>query len=163
MRKKIAEFRKENKELELSILKKKLRELATEMCWYEMKYEHFKNVQCFEMMIYAGGKVKELNNKVNMILGRIKFLENDAQGSAKAGITDDMIEQARNYPFEELHLFKRNMAICPFHNDRNPSMSLKNNRVRCWACMDKSMDTIEFVMKKDGLSFRDAVRKLVSK
>lgn len=160
MRKKIAEFRKENKELELSILKGKLGELSTELYWYEMKYEHFKNVQCFEVMMYAGAKVKELNTEVNRISRRINILEGSPQASDKGGITDKMIDQARNYPFEELHPFKRNMALCPFHDDRNPSMSLKNNRVRCWACMDKSMDTIEFVMKKDGLSFRDAVRKL---
>jgi DNA primase len=52
------------------------------------------------------------------------------------------------------------MALCPFHPDSKPSMSLKDNRVRCWSCMEKSMDTIEFMRKLEGLSFKEAVRRL---
>ena len=77
----------------------------------------------------------------------------------RPALTPGMIEQARRYPFEELHEFRRNAALCPFHDDKHPSMSLKNNYVRCWSCGWKG-DTIKFVMEKEGLSFPDAVKRL---
>lgn len=79
---------------------------------------------------------------------------------AKDRITDDMIRRAREYPFENLMEFNRNhMAKCPFHEDSDPSMSLKNNRVRCFSC-DESWDTIGYLMEKDGMTFVEAVRRL---
>lgn len=77
----------------------------------------------------------------------------------KQTITDDMIQQAKAYPFEELLEFKRGYTKCPFHDDRTPSMSLKNNRIRCFSC-NKTWDTIAYVMDKEGLTFPEAVRRL---
>ena len=81
------------------------------------------------------------------------------QGHVHPRILKALIEQARRYPFEELHEFRRNAALCPFHDDKHPSMSLKNNYVRCWSCGWKG-DTITFLMEKEGLSFPDAVKRL---
>ena len=75
-------------------------------------------------------------------------------------ITSAMIERAKEYPFEQLMQFTRNMCRCPFHDDKTPSMSLKNNRVRCWGSCGKSWDTIQFVMEKENVSFKEAVRRL---
>ncbi len=76
-------------------------------------------------------------------------------------ITQEMIEQARAYPFTQLYRFNRNMALCPFHNDRTPSLALlKDNRVRCFGACGRSWDTIAFLREKDGLSFKEAVRQL---
>ena len=77
----------------------------------------------------------------------------------KDSISKEMIQAAQDYPFEELHEFKRNFALCPFHEDKTPSMSLKNNRAKCWSC-NKSWDTIQFVMDKDGMTFKEAVLRL---
>ena len=74
-------------------------------------------------------------------------------------LTPDMIERARQYPFEELIEFRRNVTLCPFHDDRHPSMGLKNNYVRCFSCGWKG-DTLKFVIEKEGLSFPDAVKRL---
>lgn len=122
-----------------------------------MKYEHFKKIDCPEMKFYAGDNIKTLDKKVKSILRMINSLEGNGM---KGDITEEMIQKAKEYPFEDLYPFKRNMALCPFHPDRNPSMSLNNNRVRCWSCMDRSLDTIGFLMKKDNLSFQEAVRRL---
>lgn len=77
----------------------------------------------------------------------------------KQGISEDMIQRAREYPFKELIEIRRNMAKCPFHQDKNPSFSIKNNFGYCFSCQWKG-DTIAFVMQKDGLSFAQAVRQL---
>lgn len=75
-------------------------------------------------------------------------------------ITEDMILRAREYPFAELHEFKRNQAVCPFHEDRDPSMHLfPDNHVYCFSCQ-KGWDTIAFVQERDGLSFPEAVKQL---
>ena len=76
-------------------------------------------------------------------------------------ITPEMIEQARAYPFTQLYEFKRNMARCPFHEDRTPSFALmKDNRARCFGACGRSWDTIAFIRDREGLSFPEAVRRL---
>jgi len=53
------------------------------------------------------------------------------------------------------------MALCPFHDDHNPSLSLDTirNTFKCFGC-GKSGSVIDFVMEKEGIPFRDAVDKL---
>lgn len=54
---------------------------------------------------------------------------------------------------------KRNgMAVCPFHNDKNPSMKV-DKRFHCFACQADG-DAIDFVSKLFGLPVRDAAIKL---
>lgn len=50
---------------------------------------------------------------------------------------------------------------CIFHDDNNPSMSFseKRNRFHCFAC-ETDGDVIDFVMKMDGLPFKDACMKI---
>jgi hypothetical protein len=94
--------------------------------------------------------------KLQAAIWRLLRPQTDEKGN---GVTADMIARAREYPFSELHPFVRNMAKCPFHDDKTPSMSLKNNRARCWSC-GESWDPIGFVMKKDGMTFHQSVRYL---
>ncbi len=79
----------------------------------------------------------------------------------KNDITPEMIERARAYPFAELYEFKRNMAPCPFHQERTPSFALmKDNTARCFGACSASWDTIAFIRDREGLSFPEAVRRL---
>jgi DNA primase catalytic core len=54
-------------------------------------------------------------------------------------------------------------ALCPFHNDTSPSLSIsfKGNiwLWHCFGCGSKGT-VIDFVMRKEGLSFKEAYRKL---
>lgn len=52
-----------------------------------------------------------------------------------------------------------NRYLCPFHNDRHPSISVKGQRWTCWAC-GASGDIIDFTKQYFGIGFRDAVVKL---
>jgi len=76
-------------------------------------------------------------------------------------ITDSMIDQARNYPVENLIEVKRGKARCisGTHEDSRPSMSVKNNRVFCFSC-GFNEDSIGVHMKLNYLSFLDSVRRL---
>jgi len=51
--------------------------------------------------------------------------------------------------------------LCPFHNDKHPSLSVKGNRWRCWSC-DMKGDVIDFARQYFGIDFKDAVIKLAN-
>jgi len=75
-------------------------------------------------------------------------------------ITPEMIEQARQYPITSIIDFsKGRYRCCPFHKDRNPSMSLYENHVHCFVC-NRSWDSISVTMELDSVSFREAVLAL---
>ena len=50
------------------------------------------------------------------------------------------------------------MAVCPFHNDKTPSMKL-DNRFHCFACQADG-DAIDFVSRLFGIPVRDAAVKI---
>jgi hypothetical protein len=74
-------------------------------------------------------------------------------------ITQDMVVRARQYPYRDLIELKRNMAPCPFHADKDPSFSVKNNYGHCFGCGWKG-DTIAFYMEKMDVTFPVAVKAL---
>ena len=49
---------------------------------------------------------------------------------------------------------RNGMAVCPFHNDKNPSMKI-DRRYYCFGCGEKG-DAIDFVAKFYGLGKKDA-------
>ena len=75
-------------------------------------------------------------------------------------ITEQMIENARDYPIEEIiEINKDGFALCIDHNDKNPSMYCKNNYAHCFSC-GYSGDTISVYMKVFRCSFIEAVKAL---
>ncbi|MEN9990689.1 MAG: primase [Verrucomicrobiota bacterium] len=55
-------------------------------------------------------------------------------------------------------------ANCPFHNEKTPSFHINPQRqsFKCFGCGEGG-DAISFVMKHEGLSFVDSIRKLAAK
>jgi len=53
-------------------------------------------------------------------------------------------------------------SLCPFHDDHTASLSfcVRRNTCRCFVCMDRSMGTIDLVMRCLGLDFKAACRWL---
>ena len=54
----------------------------------------------------------------------------------------------------------RGMALCPFHDDHNPSMKL-DERFHCFSCGEDG-DVIDFTAKLFNLSLREAAEKLLA-
>lgn len=50
-------------------------------------------------------------------------------------------------------------ALCPFHNDRHPSLFVDDDHYYCYACGEHG-DVIDFTSKLYGLSMLDAAKKL---
>lgn len=78
----------------------------------------------------------------------------------KDDIDDLMVEQANEYPIEEiLDVNSRGFCICPFHDDTNPSAYCKNNYLYCFSCQT-SADVIKIQMHLTGQNFVEAVKAL---
>ena len=56
------------------------------------------------------------------------------------------------------------VAVCPFHDDRRPSMQINPDRQtwKCWVC-DIGGDVFSFVMKRESVTFPEALRMLAEK
>ena len=54
----------------------------------------------------------------------------------------------------------RGMAVCPFHDDHNPSMKL-DERFHCFGCGEDG-DVIDFTAKYFNLSLKEAAEKLLA-
>ncbi len=67
-------------------------------------------------------------------------------------------EAAELYGVEVNHY---GMALCPFHNDRHPSLYVADDHYHCFACGEHG-DVIDFVSKLFQLSLYDAARKLAA-
>ncbi len=77
----------------------------------------------------------------------------------------DEVEKARQVPLVDFlrsrGIIKQNeyMIKCPFHNDRVPSLDTRKNFYYCYGCGAKG-DTIDFVMKYENVSFKQAIQIL---
>lgn len=82
-------------------------------------------------------------------------------------IPEEVLNQLRNLNSEEVAVgfgleVQRHLAHCFMHEDRNPSLSFKNNRWKCFAC-DKGGDAISLVQEMFEVSFLDACQLLCEK
>lgn len=103
---------------------------------------------------------REKQKLMNRYSHELRYLE-FGNGVKNGKITEQMIQQARDYPFENLvEVNKNNFALCPFHDDHTPSLYTKGNYGYCFGACGWSGDTIKFVMKRDNISFVEAVKKL---
>ena len=57
------------------------------------------------------------------------------------------------------HFNRTGSALCPFHSDKHPSLTIKNERFKCWAC-GASGDMFDFVQNLYGDSFLEAIERI---
>jgi hypothetical protein len=105
---------------------------------------------------YLETQSPELHRELSALLFETKVFTGKITGT-----TPETIDRARQYPLTNLVKSRNGMAICPFHNEKTPSLNIKNNFYFCHGC-GESGDTISFVMKRDNLRFPEAVAKLTS-
>lgn len=74
---------------------------------------------------------------------------------------ENVIQEARAVPLENFLEFKGGFARCPLHEDKTPSLKLyeKNNTWWCFSC-GQGTDTIDLVMKMQGVSMKEAIKVL---
>lgn len=59
-----------------------------------------------------------------------------------------------------IQVYRNGMCLCPFHNDKNPSMKV-DKRFHCFGCQADG-DVIDFTVKLFGLSVKEAALKLAA-
>ncbi len=92
----------------------------------------------------------------------IRGILSEAEGKGSNNrITPEMIDQAREYPIENLigNSGRRGNMLCIAHEEKHPSMSLKGNRARCFSCGYYG-DSIDVYMKLHSVGFVEAVKAL---
>lgn len=67
----------------------------------------------------------------------------------------DMKDIIKHYNIDE----NRNMCICPFHEDKKPSLKIYDKSFYCFGC-NKTGDLIEFVQQLFNLNFKEAMQKI---
>lgn len=92
-------------------------------------------------------ELKRLMMEVKIYTGKVK------------GISPEMIERARDYPIADLIEHRGFLAKCPFHDDKTPSLNIRNNFYYCHGCSANG-NAIDFLMKRDGVDFKTAVDAL---
>ena len=53
-----------------------------------------------------------------------------------------------------------NKYSCLVHNEKTPSASIYNNRIKCFGC-GASLSTVDIVMEKEGLNIRESAKKVL--
>lgn len=110
------------------------------------------------LFVFEAEHILEKEAEQKRLSWQIRNLERD--NATENQITNDMIYRAKEYSWDRLIETKRGMAKCPFHDDKSPSMLVRNGFAYCFSCL-KAWDTIGFVRELEGLSFPDAVRRLL--
>jgi hypothetical protein len=87
------------------------------------------------------------------------------------GFTAADIERARGVPIEVLYRGElrmvggRKTGLCPFHKEKHASFVVyEDNHFHCFGgCGAHGNNAIDYVMKRDGVGFREAVKKLITR
>lgn len=80
----------------------------------------------------------------------------------QAGVlTESQIDRARAIPLDRIVESHKGFILCPLHTDTHPSMSIKKGFGKCFTC-GGHIDSIGYLMKVKGMSFRQAVEHLGS-
>jgi len=91
---------------------------------------------------------------------QIKKLSIELKAKPSGGrVTEAMIERARARDIREFAEAKRDYILCPAHDDKKPSMWVKNGFGHCFSC-GATLDCIGYLMKTKDMKFEAAVEAL---
>ena len=97
----------------------------------------------------------------------LKIHEARKGGKRKGGISEEDVLRAKAYPIDDLiEVTRRDGFVnCSFHGEKTPSMKVykKENRWWCYGACASGGDTIDYVMRSEGLDFVEAVKRLSGK
>lgn len=128
----------------------------------EMKQRFFNPLESFEWLRMAIMDIYKKDNyekELKRINFEIRILENKGS-KIQEGVDEYMIARAKEFPFSKLTEVNRaGFTKCPFHEDKTPSMYVKNNFYHCFSC-GVTGDTIDYIIKTKNISFVEAVKLL---
>ncbi len=87
-------------------------------------------------------------------------------GSRKQHFQRELLPEPLDFYARRLQTLKRNgkwaMALCPFHQDHTPSLSIsvEKGSYRCFACGARGGGVIDFYMQLNDVDFKTAAKAL---
>ena len=100
-------------------------------------------------------EAEKISKQIDRYARAIRAIKNNEEG-----ITDDMIERARQYPIGQIiPVDRRGFATCLWHEEKTPSMYCKGNYVHCFGC-NRSGDSIDVYRRVHGAGFVESVKML---
>lgn len=139
----------------------KVERAIAEMILELPKHEREEIRRCYlaEKIVEVKERFLQTNNEDDLReLKRLQFEAKLHLGQVE-GYNVEQLVKARTFPLENLIKHRNYMAKCPFHPDSSPSLNIKKNYYYCHGC-GATGDVIDFVMKRDGLTFKEAVNRL---
>ena len=112
-----------------------------------------------------------IESKIKTVMFNLSYL-NELEGKAEpkvtGGVTEADIARAKEIPImgfisgNVVAHRKRTVTICPFHSEKNPSLTiyLDQNSWWCYSC-NSGGSVIDFIMQQNSLNFLDAVKFLL--
>lgn len=121
------------------------------------------------------GSLKPLRilNELSECVSRLEFSLGIAESLVEGFVPQEgwyseaQVFQANANPVEDMVLSARKsgkkvMALCPFHKEKTPSFIIyEDNSWHCFGCGVYGSGAIDFVMKQNGLGFKQAIGKLL--
>jgi hypothetical protein len=135
---------------EIEVLEKKLEDENS----YYLKL--FKQDLPYWFRSLSWERIQVLKKKLSELKMSLEMIKRIKKGN---GISEDIIQKAKQVSWEKLLKVRNGMALCPFHKDTRPSFSVQKGYGHCFGC-GWTGDQIAFLMKRDNLSFKEAVEKL---
>lgn len=171
-RKQIDEFKKEfnlefKKERRLEFLNdaiKKLQEVESKIWSDHQKATERDLPHWLRQAILELKKPWKIAGKIKSFQIEIYLLDHPEDFAKVDRVSPEQVARALEFPFDQLiQLNKAGFVKCIFHTEKTPSLHLipRSNKVHCFGC-GKTWDTIAFIMEKENISFKKAVRILAS-
>lgn len=109
-------------------------------------------------------QIQEISEQRLYIIRRIQSRLSFTPSPYTKGVSEEEKAKAKAFPLAELYggKLRGSQGLCPFHDEKTPSFHInkKKNTWKCYGC-DTFGDTIDFVMKRDKVSFLEAVRTII--
>lgn len=149
------------RERRVEYLKGRMQDIIFKTLYLMQDYDRLTSTEDVDSRLFVGGKIIGAVKTVLKLQDEIIRIRRPRK-ARKGDITLDNIRQAKEVPCNQLvEVDRNNMARCPLHDDRTPSLRWyrDTNRLYCFSC-GRGWDTIGFLMERDNLGFTDAVKSL---
>lgn len=107
-------------------------------------------------------KTKDLIKRYEKAMGTLRWLHDDSHLKGKKAITLAKQKSLQDlYTWTKFRLHGTHfVACCPFHAENTPSfVGYLNNTFHCFGCQENG-DVIDFYMKLNNATFKDALKAL---
>jgi DNA primase len=109
-------------------------------------------------------------NNLYREIRKMKYFKKPVKTDGEGKITNEDVLRAKEVPIETLFTGQlrkmggRATGNCPFHNESESSFTiyLQSNTFWCYGC-SAGVDSIDYVMRRDGCGFIEAVKKMINK